>query len=66
MGEAKNRQAQGLQPRTVKLPAITHEEFKALHDLMHRAIDEMRAAGDEARAGELRALESLHHKVFRH
>ena len=70
MGEAKRRKEIGAEPRTVRLPALTHDEMHVLHHLMHHRLDELAALPqdqqNEARLGELQALRSLHHKIFAH
>lgn len=45
-----------MQPRTVRLPALTQEEPHTLHHLMHHRLDERQVARDEAPSAELQAL----------
>lgn len=66
MGESKRRKEMGLEPRTVRLPALTADEVRVLHDLMHHRLHELAHATDEAGRQELEALRALHHKIFAH
>lgn len=70
MGEAKRRKETGAEPRTVRLPALTHDEVHVLHHLMHHRLDELAALPEDQQSdalrGELEALRSLHHKIFAH
>lgn len=70
MGEGKRRREQGLPPQTVRLPALTPDEVRLIHDLMHHRLDELGATPhdqlDETSHAQLHALQQLHHKLFAH
>jgi hypothetical protein len=69
MGEAKRRRELGLPAQTVRLPALTMDEVRLIHDLMHQRLDELAAESEQAdEAGKARyeALRELHHKLFAH
>lgn len=70
MGDAKRRKEMGMPAQTVRLPALTHDEFHTLHHLMHRRLHELHDTPegemDEATKAEQQALVALHHKIFPH
>jgi hypothetical protein len=70
MGEGKRRQALGLETQTVRLPALTRDEVRLIHDLMHHRLHELQAVppeqADERQQALLSALRALHHKLFAH
>ena len=70
MGDAKRRREAGMAPQTVRLPALTHDEFHVLHHLMHLRLHQLRDTPADQMTDELRAeqqaLMALHHKIFQH
>jgi hypothetical protein len=69
MGEAKRRKEMGLPTQTVRFPALTMDEVRLIHDMMHHRLHELAAEAEQAdEAGKQRyeALRELHHKLFAH
>ena len=70
MGEAKRRKDAGMAPQTVRLPALTHDEFHVLHHLMHLRLHQLHDTPADQLTDDLRAeqqaLMALHQKIFQH
>ncbi len=66
MGEAKRRRELGLPPQTVRFPALTMDEVRLIHDLMHHRLHELSHASGDDEKKLLHDLTELHHKLFAH